>query len=72
LGLAVSKFFVVRERIRLQFRALATNAFNHPNFGPLPGANISTPAAVGVITGVFGEQLGETSRQDHFSLRLDF
>jgi hypothetical protein len=69
---AASKFFVVRERIRVQFRALTTNAFNHPNFGPLPGANISAPSAVGVITGVFGEQLGETSRQVYFSLRLDF
>jgi hypothetical protein len=69
---AASKSFSIRENIRLQFRMLATNVFNHPNFGPLPGANISSPATVEATTGVFGEQLGESSRQIHFTLRLEF
>jgi hypothetical protein len=66
-----SKYFRVREGMRLQFRMLATNVFNHTNFA-LPAANISSPATVGAITSTFGEQLGETSRQIHFSLRLEF
>jgi hypothetical protein len=49
-----------------QLRALATDAFNRPNFG-LPATNISSPVSVGVITGTFGEQLGEVSREVHFS-----
>jgi Carboxypeptidase regulatory-like domain/TonB dependent receptor len=69
--IAASKYFYVREKIKLQFRALATDAFNHPNFS-LPATNISSPATVGTITSTFGEQLGEISRQVHFSVRLEF
>jgi hypothetical protein len=71
LDLAAMKTFPIHERLRLQFRVLATNVFNHPNFG-IPAANISSPATVGKITSTFGEQLGESSRQVHLSLRLDF
>ncbi len=68
---SASKYFRIREKMRLQFRMLATNIFNHPNFA-LPAYNISSPATDAKITSTFGEQLGETSRQIHFSLRLEF
>jgi hypothetical protein len=65
------KNFLIREHIRAQFRVVATNVFNHPNFAN-PAANISSPGTVGQITSTFQEQIGEASRQVHFSLRLDF
>jgi hypothetical protein len=68
---ALAKTFFVGERIRIRFRALATNVFNHPNFA-LPAANISAPTTVGISTATFGEQIGETARQAHLSLRIEF
>jgi hypothetical protein len=65
------KNFLIREHLRAQFRVVATNVFNHPNFAN-PAANISSPGTVGQITSTFQEQIGEASRQVHFSLRLDF
>ena len=59
------------ETKRLQFRALMTNALNHPNFSN-PAANISSPGTVGQITSTFAEQIGEDARQIHFSLRFEF
>jgi hypothetical protein len=65
------KDFRINERMRAQFRLLATNIFNHPNFSN-PAANISSPGTVGQITSTFSEQIGEDARQIHFSLRLMF
>jgi hypothetical protein len=70
-NLALSKSFAIRENMRLRFRALAVNAFNHPNFAN-PAASISAPTAAGILTTTFGEQLGERSRQVHLSVRLEF
>jgi len=65
------KDFRINEHIRAQFRLIATNVFNHPNFSN-PAANISSPGTVGQITSTFQEELGEGSRQIHFGLRLEF
>jgi hypothetical protein len=65
------KDFRINERMRAQFRLLATNIFNHPNFSN-PAANISSPGTVGQITSTFSEQIGEDARQIHFSLRVMF
>ena len=65
------KNFLIKEHIRAQFRLVATNVFNHPNFAN-PAANISSPGTVGQITSTFQEQIGEGSRQIHLGLRLDF
>jgi len=74
------KYFRLTEALRLQFRVLATNIFNHPNFANPPsstnptasGVNISSPATVGRITSTFAEQVGEDARQVHFSIRFEF
>jgi hypothetical protein len=65
------KYFRINERMRVQFRMIATNIFNHPSFSN-PAANISSPGTVGQITSTFQEQIGEGSRQVHFSLRIEF
>jgi hypothetical protein len=71
VDLSAMKYFRLGERKRLQFRALMTNAMNHPNFSN-PAANISAPGTVGQITSTFQEQVGEDARQIHFSLRFEF
>lgn len=53
LHAGVSREFVFRERGRLRFELTATNALNHPNWGP-PGVNISTLGSVGVISSASG------------------
>jgi hypothetical protein len=47
--LSQMKDFRLTERFTLQFRATATNVFNHPNFG-VPSADISAPGSYGRIT----------------------
>jgi len=66
LGVAKS-FPLFGEKYRLQFRADAFNAFNHPNFG-LPDTNI-TSSTFGVITTLVGQ---ETARVLQFALRFTF
>jgi len=68
VDLGVAKNFpLIGERYRLQFRADAFNAFNHPNFG-LPNADINSPQ-FGQITSLAGQ---EVSRVMQFSLRFQF
>lgn len=68
VDLGVAKTFrLVGERYRLQFRADAFNAFNHPNFG-LPNTAINGNT-FGVITTQVGQEL---ARVMQFSLRFEF
>jgi hypothetical protein len=69
VDLALSRDFHLTERIRLRFRAEATNVFNHVNLGQ-PGASVpangSTSATFGVITSA------NSMRKMQFGLRLTF
>src|SRR4029453_10347182 len=47
---AVQKSFPIRERVSLMLRGEFFNLLNHANFG-LPGANVASPATLGVING---------------------
>jgi hypothetical protein len=64
----IQKDFVLRENIRLQFRADMFNSFNHPNFNPPVGAGrtFSTSTSFGSITSA------QDPREFQFSLRLAF
>jgi hypothetical protein len=53
LHAGISRDFVFHERARLRCELTATNALNHPNWGP-PGTNISTLGSVGVISSATG------------------
>jgi len=64
----VKSFPLVGDRIKLQFRTEAYNAFNHPNFGLPISANVDAPQ-FGQITTTAGN---ETARVLQFALRLDF
>jgi len=72
-NLGIGKYFPITEKARLQFRADAFNAFNHPNF-TLPGvsgtADITLPYASGGNFGVIASDSGPRVMQ--FSLRLEF
>jgi hypothetical protein len=69
VDLALSRDFSLTERVKLRFRAEATNAFNHVNLGQ-PGASVpangSTSATFGVITSA------NSMRKMQFGLRLTF
>ncbi len=65
LDLSLDKEFSVFERVRLQFRAEAFNALNHPLFG-LPGVVIGSSTA-----GVVSQQLN-LPRDVQFGLKLLF
>ena len=47
------EFRLFQERGRLRCELTATNALNHPSWGP-PGTNISTAGSVGVISSASG------------------
>lgn len=69
VDLAISRDFRLTERVRMRFRAEATNAFNHVNLGQ-PGASVpaagSTSASFGVITSA------NSMRKMQFGLRFTF
>jgi carboxypeptidase family protein len=69
VDLAISRDFSLSERVKLRFRAEATNAFNHVNLGQ-PGNSVpaagSTSASFGVITSA------NSMRKMQFGLRLTF
>ena len=69
VDLGLSRDFNLTERLKLRFRAEATNAFNHVNLGQPGGsvpANGSTSASFGVITSA------GSMRKMQFGLRLTF
>ncbi|HUQ90933.1 MAG TPA: hypothetical protein VM120_04565, partial [Bryobacteraceae bacterium] len=70
--LALSKYFPLRENLRLQFRLNMANALNHPNFA-LPASNISVPATVGRITSSVPATFGTVApREIDLQLRIEF
>lgn len=71
LDLSLMKDFHLNERFTLQFRATATNVFNHPNFGA-PASDISSPGTYGSITSTAFDLYGQQSRFIDFMLRLQF
>jgi Carboxypeptidase regulatory-like domain/TonB dependent receptor len=67
IDMGLFRTFSFTESIKLQFRAEALNALNHPNFAN-PGADISTAASFGFITST----VGQGSRIWRFGGRLSF
>ncbi|HXG63738.1 MAG TPA: TonB-dependent receptor, partial [Blastocatellia bacterium] len=67
LDLALFRTVMLTESVRLQFRAEALNALNHPNFAN-PGADISNAGTFGFITSTTGT--GE--RNIRLGARLSF
>jgi hypothetical protein len=69
VDLGLGKHFPVTEKVQLEFRMDAFNAFNHPNF-TLPGvagtADITSPSTFGVINGTGAPRVVQ------LALRLDF
>ncbi|HUY15543.1 MAG TPA: TonB-dependent receptor [Terriglobia bacterium] len=69
--LSLMKDFHLTERFTMQFRATATNVFNHPNFG-MPASDISSPGTYGTVTSTAFDLYGQQSRFIDFMLRLQF
>ncbi|HKS40747.1 MAG TPA: TonB-dependent receptor [Blastocatellia bacterium] len=67
VDLSLFRTISLTERFRLQIRAEALNALNHPNFSN-PGADVSSAAAFGFITSTTG--IGE--RNIRLGARLSF
>ncbi len=68
VDMSAFKNFTIKERVTLQFRADAFNAFNHINFG-LPSGNIQS---VGNITSGPGPGGTTNPRQMQFTARVQF
>jgi hypothetical protein len=66
--LSLQKVFTVRERYRLQFRAQAEGAMNHPNFAP-PNATV-TSTLFGKVTATQGG--GQEERRVFLGLKFMF
>jgi hypothetical protein len=66
--MSAMKNFTIRDRVKLQFRADAYNAFNHINFGT-PGGNIESD---GTITSGPGPGGTANPRQMQFTARIEF
>jgi hypothetical protein len=72
VDLAVIKNFpIFREKYKLQFRAEAYNAFNHPNFA-LPASININGTNFGQITSTSSTSGDQAARVLQFALRLDF
>jgi hypothetical protein len=82
MDLAVRREFPIYERLKLQFRAEAFNAFNHPSFGLINAAYCSAGpgCTFGQATGTLAQSLGVLSplyqmggpRSMQFALKLIF
>jgi hypothetical protein len=64
--LSLVKNTAIRERLRVQLRLDAFNAFNTPNFG-FPNTAIGAIGAVGKITSIIND-----NRDMQLALRLEF
>ena len=64
LDVVVSRVFVIRERLAIQFRAEAFNAFNHPNLDA-PNQTVDGSAFAAV-------PIAEVARQLQFGLKVRF
>lgn len=72
VDLAISKNFpLFSEKYKLQFRAEAYNAFNHPNFA-LPSAININQSNFGQITSTASTSGDQSARVLQFALRFDF
>jgi len=72
---ALSKFFQIHERQRVQIRAEAFNVFNHVNFANPSGTSIYSPTTFGEITSQVGAGSTTSSggpRVFQFALRYEF
>jgi hypothetical protein len=72
LDLSLMKLFPIGERVKLQFRFEAFDAFNHPYFG-LPNTNISSPTvgSIGPSGSVYDSNTA-SNREIQFALKLIF
>ena len=72
LDFSLMKYFQLREKTRLQIRAIMVNALNHPNFA-VPRSNISQPGTVGTIVSMARVLNGEpATREIDLGVRLEF
>ena len=72
MDFSVLKDTVIRENVKLQFRAEFFNILNHTNFG-VPNLNLFAGTAVNPSAGLItNTNPGGTSRQIQFALRLSF
>ncbi len=72
-NISISKRFPLTERLHLDYMAMISNLFNHPNFD-FPNSNISVPAQAGVIVtqqGLFSNEKAGP-RLIEMRLRLEF
>jgi hypothetical protein len=74
VDLSAGKKFTIREQVKLQIRADATNAFNHPSFGvpqnQLKSSATGTPTYDGASTNITSTTVGGRSVQ--LGARLEF
>ncbi len=68
-ALSITKSFPITERLRLNYAAMMSNVFNHPNFSN-PASNISVPAQAGVITGQHDRFSADRSGPRFIDMRL--
>jgi hypothetical protein len=74
-NIGLFKVIPVTERVGLQFRAEAFNAFNHPNWGGAPGGGVQfspTSGTFGKVTAKGGSPASGGERNIQLSLKLVF
>jgi hypothetical protein len=71
---SLAKQFVLRERLRIKFEALATNLFNHPNWAT-PNLNITAGINAGAVTAPIDRNAkfdSAVTREFQFQLRIEW